>query len=74
MKPQWPRTSQKQLWCLLNALLAGEHHTVKSAMATMGIYALSQRCGNLKQLGWPIQSKMVPVSETTTVMEYWMER
>lgn len=59
---------------LLEQMQHGERYTVKRALAELGIYALSQRCGDLRRkYHWPIKSRMVPVGEST-VAEYWLER
>jgi hypothetical protein len=49
--------------CFTNLLVAmqrGEKLTVGTAMAHYGVYALSQRCGELRrEYGWPIKSRFV---------------
>lgn len=61
-----------QCYELLLAMQAGARLTVKVALERHGVYALSQRIGDLKRrYGWPIQSRMVNVG-TATVAEYWL--
>lgn len=49
------------------AMKQGERLTVGKALNEYGVYALSQRVGELKKDGWPIQSKFVG-----KVKEYWL--
>ena len=44
---------------LLAALKRGERLTVLSALTDYGVYALSQRVGELKRQGWQIESEMI---------------
>ena len=53
----YPAPTQLQLWALLTALQHGEHFTFLDAVERLGICALSQRCGDLRKLGWPIVSR-----------------
>lgn len=63
-----------QCYELLMAFQRGEHLTVGAALSRYGVYALSQRVGDLKRrYGWPIKSEMKDVG-TATVAEYWLER
>ena len=52
-----------QLRDLLAYLRAGNTITMKEALLKLGIGALSQRVGDLKDLHWPIKSKMIWVGE-----------
>ena len=38
---------------------AGAELTVAEALTRFGIYALSQRCGELDRAGYPIESEMI---------------
>lgn len=58
---------------LLRAFQRGEKLTVAEALSKYGVYALSQRCGELRRDGWPIKSERVQVGEHTNVAVYWME-
>ena len=58
---------------LLSALRRGERLTVKIALDRYGVYALSQRIGELKK-GHPIQSRMITTLTGKRVAEYWIER
>ncbi len=71
-EPRYPLSSQKQLWTLLEALRRGERLTVLVALQQYQCYALSQRIGELKVLGWPIRSEMVSVASGKKVAEYWI--
>ena len=46
---------------LLEALKSGKTLTVAEALTKYGVYALSQRCGELRKLGYPVKSELVPV-------------
>jgi len=59
---------------ILMYLQDGGRLTVKKALLEMGVYALSQRIGELKQQGWPIKSRDLRVGPRTVVAEYWLER
>jgi hypothetical protein len=62
-----------QCYEILMALKNGKRLTVAIAITEHGVYALSQRIGELKRMGWPIQSRMVTTSGGARVAEYWME-
>ncbi len=57
---------------ILIYLQAGGRLTVKKALLELGVYALSQRVGELKKAGWPIQSRELQVGPRTKVSEYWL--
>lgn len=59
-----------QCYALLAALQNGERLTVAIALERYGVYALSQRCGELKRMGWPITSEMVTTPTGKRVAEY----
>lgn len=54
---------------LLDAFYRSEKLTVGDALVVYRIYALSQRCGELKKMGWPIKSERVPGK---TYKRYWI--
>jgi len=62
-----------QCHTLLLAFKRGEKLTVAEAMQRYNVYALSQRVGDLKRMGWPILSKPKTLASGKTVSEYWME-
>ncbi len=66
----WPANGQRQLWRILEALLRHERLTVLTTIERYQCYALSQRIGELKALGWPIKRTMVKVASGKTVAEY----
>ena len=62
-----------QLYEILMYLERGGRLTVAKAMSELGVYALSQRCGELKRTyGWPIQSRALKVGPKTYVAEYFL--
>lgn len=63
-----------QNYVLLMALERGERLTVVVALKKYGVYALSQRIGELKRMGWPIQTRLVKTWSGKLVSEYWFER
>ena len=71
-EPRYPLSSQRQLWILLEALRRGERLTVAVALEKYDVYALSQRCGELRRLGWLIRSKMIEVVSGKHVAQYWL--
>lgn len=61
-----------QAYELLMALQAGARLTVKLALERHGVYALSQRMGELRRkYGWPVRSRMIEVGKAR-VAEYWL--
>lgn len=53
---------------LLRAMQRGERLTVATALLMYQVYALSQRCGQLRdEYGWPIKSRFVGKYK-----EYWL--
>jgi hypothetical protein len=64
-----PNTQQATL---LAALQRGERLTVGVALQQYGVYALSQRMGDLRRMNWPVQSQMVTVGSGKRIAEYWM--
>lgn len=64
--------SMSQLEILANAFDRGEHLTVASALSLYGIYALSQRCGELsREWGYPVESKTIKTPTGKHVSEYF---
>jgi hypothetical protein len=60
-----------QCYEILMYLQSGRTLTVAKAMSDLGVYALSQRVGELKRkYGWPIKAKALKVNEKTYVAEY----
>lgn len=57
---------------LLMAMQAGERLTVAKALTRYGVYALSQRIGELKKMGWPISSRTIEATGGARISEYWM--
>lgn len=61
-----------QAYNLLRAFKRGERLTVKTALDQYGVYALSQRVGELKRMGWPIESVPLKTEGGARVACYWM--
>ncbi len=59
-----------QLEILADAFDRGETLTVATALDKYGIYALSQRCGELGKW-YPVESKFVSLPSGKTVKEYY---
>lgn len=55
---------------LLAALRRGESLTVADALTFYGVYALSQRMGELKRAGHPIKAERVSVGNGKNVARY----
>ena len=55
---------------LLEAMKRGESLTVADALSRYGVYALSQRCGELIKQGHPIRVEMITVSSGKRVAKY----
>lgn len=63
-----------QCYAILLYLKQGGTLTVAKAMSELGVYALSQRVGELKRTyGWPIKAKALKVGPKTYVAEYFLE-
>ncbi len=61
-----------QLGTLLRALQRGERLTVAQALSEYGVYALSQRMGDLKRMGWPVLTSTITTNSGKRVAEYRM--
>jgi hypothetical protein len=59
---------------LLEAMKRGEQLTVAEAMARYGVYALSQRCGELIRQGHPVNVEMITVKSGKRVAKYSIPR
>lgn len=56
----------------MDAFDRGERLTVASALSSYGIYALSQRCGELwKKCGYPVDSVTIETASGKHVSEYF---
>lgn len=66
-----PRDSQT--YSILMYLQNGGRLTVAKALNELGVYALSQRCGDLKhKFGWPIKSETVRTARGARIAEYFL--
>jgi hypothetical protein len=61
---------QTQNGMLLRAFKRGEVLTVAESLSRYGVYALSQRCGELKRMGWPILSERYKTAGGAVVARY----
>mgnify|MGYP001579527364 FL=1 len=59
---------------LLRAFQRGEVLTVAEALSKYGVYALSQRVGELKKAGWPIVAEWYRTPGGARVARYSMAR
>lgn len=57
---------------ILRHLAKGHSLTPLTALKQFGCLSLSQRIGELKRQGWPVESKMVKVGKSH-VSRYWLE-
>jgi hypothetical protein len=55
---------------LLAAFRRGEELTVAEAMGRYDIFALSQRCTDLRKAGYPVTSEMIVVASGKRVARY----
>ena len=60
-----------QLETLAEAFDRGEALTVATALGKYGIYALSQRCGELWRAGYPVESRTITTPTGKHVSEYF---
>ncbi len=65
---------ESQCGKLLAAFRRGERLTVAEALSKYGIYALSQRAGELRRDGWPIKSEPFTTPSGARVAIYSMEK
>lgn len=50
---------------------SGRRLTVAEALSEYGIYALSQRCGELRRDGYPLASEMVETPTGKRIAQYY---
>lgn len=67
-----PLVRGTQHYEILMYLKSGGRLTVGKALAELNVYALSQRIGELKKQGWPIQSRTVETGGGARVSEYFL--
>jgi hypothetical protein len=60
-----------QLEQLAEAFDRGESLTVATALGKYGIYALSQRCGDLFKIGYPVESRTIETPTGKHISEYF---
>lgn len=59
MKPTWPSAKAKKQWAVLEALLRGDVLDPLNCMERCGLLAISQECGRLRRMGWPIETLII---------------
>lgn len=65
--------TQTQKVELMGYLMAGNRITVLTALRLFGVYALSQRLGELRRdKGIPIQSQFIKLPNGKMIKEYWL--
>ena len=67
-------TRGTQAYEILTMLQGGQTLTVGKALRELGVYALSQRVGELRRAGWPILSRTIETNGGARVSEYFMDR
>ena len=60
-----------QLQTLIDAFDKGERLTMLTAINKYGIGALSQRCGDLYRMGYPVDSEFIKTPLGKSVKEYF---
>lgn len=71
--PEQPH-SGSQCEQVLRHLQAGYTLTTLEAVEKFGVMALSQRCTDLRKLGWPIKSEPVVTANGKRIARYSLER
>ena len=77
-RPEWLKSvtsgsspaAGTQLETLLQALQRGEKLTVAQSLTQYGCYALSQRMGDLKRMGWPVLTSTITTNSGKRVAQY----
>ena len=64
--------SQKKL--ILKYLKSGRRLTVLKALKLFGVYALSQRCGELSRDGYPIKVEMITLKNDKRIAQYHYQK
>ena len=80
-RPEWMKSvprcivpaAETQLGTLLRALQRGQRLTVAQALTEYGVFALSQRMGDLKRMGWPVLTSTITTNSGKRIAEYRME-
>lgn len=66
---KYPLPTAPKTLAVLRALHGGKRLTIFRAMH-LGVGALSQECGRLRRLGWPVQSRSIKTAGGSRVSEY----
>jgi hypothetical protein len=70
--PKTPTGPQEM--AILSYLRSGNSLTVLEAIEKFGCYALSQRAGDLRRMGWPIKSEIIKTDTGKHIARYYFER
>jgi hypothetical protein len=62
--------TESQRLQVLRYLAQGNTLTVAEALHKFGCYALSQRCGELRKAGWPVESQMIETETGKRIAQY----
>lgn len=71
--PKPPTEKQRQLKRLLSFLKSGGHVDPTTSYQKVGILAISQRVGNLKEMGWDVKSCKLKTAGGAVVSEYYLD-
>ena len=68
------RVPEKGTQCyeLLMAMKNGKRLTIWNAMIDHGCGALHQRMKDLRDMGWPIQRRLIKTNGSAPVAEFWL--
>lgn len=69
-----PNQTTNQKTQILAYLMTGKSLTVLEALLELGCYALSQRIGEMRRAGVPIQSQFIRTDTGKRIKEYWLSR
>lgn len=69
-----PNQTTNQKTQILAYLMTGKSLTVLEALLELGCYALSQRIGEMRRAGVPIQSQFIKTATGKRIKEYWLSR
>jgi hypothetical protein len=67
-----PNKGENQKEKIINYLMTKGPLTVVEAMQYLRVYALSQRCTELKKEGFPIKTEMITVDSGKRIARYYL--
>ena len=71
VRPRYPNVKARNQWALLEALRRGERITLLDSYK-FGVAALSQECGRLRKLGWPVCSERIKTPTGKHIAQYFL--